>query len=193
MTSMISRELSLDDALCVIRDLQSQIEELGSASHDYETELEGMIKKLELQVKEKDKVIQSLKSNEPSVCYQKQITSLEVQIDDLESENCALRSRLGALQSENDSVIEQNVLLQHEISDLKQKTKKPAEKPSHSSESHIPSCSSTPNSVRKPVIASQLKVSSNQSSLRISPHKSTADINITHLSTTSILATTNHK
>ncbi|CUS21058.1 LAQU0S02e04896g1_1 [Lachancea quebecensis] len=191
---MANKELSLDDAFQVIEDLQKQIEELEAASHEYETELEGVVKKLESQLNEKDAFIACLQqSQKPTVNFKERVTTLEIQVDELESENYALRSKLKALETENDTVIEQNVLLQHELADVRQGVRSSTEKSKANGLVNIPNSSNRICSTHSSRASNALKVSSNQSSLRVSPRNARVDASATHLSSTSVVSTTSYK
>ncbi|KAM3159998.1 hypothetical protein ACU8KH_06101 [Lachancea thermotolerans] len=191
---MENKHLSLDDAFQIIEDLQKQIEELEAASHEYETELEGVVKKLESQLNEKDAFIASLQQAQmPTGGFKERLTVLEIQVDELESENYALRSRLKLLEAENDSVIERNVLLQHELADVRQGTKPSIETPKADSLINVSNPPNRTCSTHSSRSSNALKVSSNQNSLRVSPRNARADTSATHLSSTSVVSTTSYK
>lgn len=121
------------------------------------------------------------------------LSVLEIQVDELESENYALRSRLKLLEAENDSVIERNVLLQHELADVRQGTKPSIETPKADSLINVSNPPNRTCSTHSSRSSNALKVSSNQNSLRVSPRNARADTSATHLSSTSVVSTTSYK
>ncbi|SCV04895.1 LANO_0G13784g1_1 [Lachancea nothofagi CBS 11611] len=199
---MTSQALSIEDARKVIISLEKQLEELECTSNEYEVELEGVIQKLETQMLEKDELIESLKRDKAPKNIQRQIASLEIRADELENENRSLRCQLRDSQTENDALIEQNVLLQHEVSDLNQRQQEVAEAVSMSSASRILDTlkiesptkpNNVPRTQKRTHLSNVLRVNANQSSLRLSSFKEAADNHATHVSTTSVVSTTSYK
>lgn len=110
----IKAKMDLPTALNVISTLESQLKELETLSKEYEFEMEQVIVKLRQDYIEK--------CNE-SVAQKSYVTKLEIQVDELESQNAYLTNRIQTLQVENDQHLEQNVLLEHELCDAKEKSK----------------------------------------------------------------------
>ncbi|SCU90641.1 LAME_0E09428g1_1 [Lachancea meyersii CBS 8951] len=197
---MTTAELGLEDAHNLIAILQKQLDELGKTSHEYEQELEEVIQKLESELIEKDDKILRMQRGEARKDANEQITTLEIQADELEAENRILRSQLKESKAENDRLVEQNVLLEHELTDLRclrqsavdETNKKYSERQPNLHEAadieeELPRTSKSPNN------CDVFKVSTNQSSLRLSSHKTSAALRATYLSSTSVVATTRHK
>ncbi|SCU97852.1 LAFA_0G13740g1_1 [Lachancea sp. 'fantastica'] len=192
---MVERALTLDQAHDLIASLEKQLEELESTSHDYEQELERYIQKLQTDLKEKDESIVLLKQGEENRETRERITVLEIQTDELEQENRVLRSQLRESKSENDRLMELNVLLEHELTDLRsmKSTDKHRTSSHHSCETalEVPKFLSPKKRHSNPI--DFLKVSTDQSSLRLSSHSTTGDVRATHVSSTKVVATTRHK
>ncbi|CCF59984.1 hypothetical protein KAFR_0I02040 [Kazachstania africana CBS 2517] len=103
---------SLETALDVIRSLESRLEELNDISRKYEMEMESMVDNLTQELQE------TIASN--STLSQK-VVDMEIRVDDLENDKNFLSNKNEILKLENDKLLESNILLNHEIHDLKQK------------------------------------------------------------------------
>ncbi|EJS42533.1 YLR254C [Saccharomyces arboricola H-6] len=102
--------LDLETAVQIISSLETQLSELETATKEYESDLEQVISNL------RNEVLDCHKQGKRS---KKQITGLEIQVDELENENAQLRNKIEALQLESDRRLERNVLLEHELVDTK--------------------------------------------------------------------------
>ncbi|CCE62031.1 hypothetical protein TPHA_0B03610 [Tetrapisispora phaffii CBS 4417] len=97
--------------MSLIEELKTELEvlklerdELNSVSADYEKQMEEVIENLKLEIKE----------------YKENIITLEIKNDELESENIINTSVIKNLRSQNDDLIEKNVILGDEILSLKE-------------------------------------------------------------------------
>lgn len=117
---MSEQAIELSQALEVISTLEQQLEALETTSREYENELEVVIEKLKQELLSKNDEIQKLKDQVTHPPREDQVTSLEILVDELEIENNSLKAQVGALQQDNDRSLEQNVMLKHEINDLRE-------------------------------------------------------------------------
>ena len=83
--------LDLETAIQIISSLETQLSELEGATKEYENDLEQVISKLKCDL---------LESQQQNKCNKKQITDLEIQVDELENENIQLRNKIETLQLE---------------------------------------------------------------------------------------------
>lgn len=98
-------------ALKVISSLEDQLKELEFVSREYESEMEQVIDKLRKDNLAKDSELENRKAI---------VTKLEIRVDELETEQSYLNNRIETLELENDREVERNVLLEHEIHDLRE-------------------------------------------------------------------------
>ncbi|CCK73511.1 Ndl1p NDAI_0G05280 [Naumovozyma dairenensis CBS 421] len=103
--------IDLASAKRVIKDLESQLEQIKELGEEYEIQLEQTIENLKEELINKESQIEGNK---------KRITALEIQVDDLENEKNVTNNKLQNCTVENDKLMEQNILLEHELSDLKE-------------------------------------------------------------------------
>ncbi|CEP61697.1 Ndl1p LALA0_S03e08812g [Lachancea lanzarotensis] len=194
-----SRELSLDEAHNLIASLEKQLEELEATSHDYEQELEGFIQKLQTDLNDKDETIKSLKRGDEHKEARERITALEIQTDELEEENRVLRSQFRTFKGENDRLMELNVLLEHEVADLRSTSqsirRRDSDNCSKTSFDHEnESLRISPKKKRQSNPVDFLRVRTDQSSLRLSSsYNAATDLRATHVSTAKVVASTRHK
>ncbi|SCU98766.1 LADA_0H15236g1_1 [Lachancea dasiensis] len=192
--------LSLEDAQRLILSLERQLEELGSTSHEYELELEGVIKNLESQLNEKDEMLGAAKASKN---LREQVTTLEIRTDELESENRTLRHQLRQMEIENGNILEQNILLQHELSDFQDSLKGRDHLANGTFSQTLPKIVSENARIKEPQVMSVtppkraenqnvLKVSSDHSSLRLSSLETNTD-RVTFVSNKSVVSTTGFK
>ncbi|CAI4046901.1 hypothetical protein N7582_003930 [Saccharomyces uvarum] len=102
--------MDLESAIQIISSLESQLNEIETATREYENDLEQVISNLKKEL---------LESHTQHKSSKKQITGLEIQVDELENENIQLRNRIETLQLESDRRLERNVLLEHELLDTR--------------------------------------------------------------------------
>ncbi|SCW02563.1 LAFE_0F09208g1_1 [Lachancea fermentati] len=168
--------MDLPTALRAISTLEKQLEELESTSNEYELELEATVERLKVELQKAKDEKNSVQSSNVAA---NNITKLEIRIDELENENRALKSQVESLRRENDSILEENVLLQHEVNDMTELI--------HQTQV-IPQ-----KSIKEAPHGENIRVSSNGSSLRITSRHTADSSKITHLSSTTVLAKTNYK
>ncbi|CCK71932.1 Ndl1p KNAG_0I01430 [Huiozyma naganishii CBS 8797] len=101
--------MDLPAALSLIRSLQSQLEEINAVSREYENEMEHVIQGLQNDINT---------LNDERDTQKRRMIELEIKVDDLENENSLLSSKLIDSNSQNDKLLERNVLLEHEVHDL---------------------------------------------------------------------------
>lgn len=104
--------IDLPKALKLIKTLQSQLEEVNMVSKEYESEMENVIDRLQLEVSHLNRERKNdrlLKRN------------LEIKMEEMESENSYLSQKLLNITSQNDKLMENNILLEHEVNDLRKR------------------------------------------------------------------------
>lgn len=160
--------MDLPAALDVISSLESQLKELESMSKDYEFEMEQVIEKLRKDYISKCDELQAQKGY---------VTKLEIRLDDLENENAFLLNKMQNLQEENDQHLERNVLLEHELSDTREKLE----------QNHCARVDRKKKLKRDDEI---LQVSTSGSALLVLPRSQLASSSDTKLSTSKVISTT---
>ena len=182
--------LDLETAIQIISSLETQLSELEGATKEYENDLEQVISKLKSDL---------LESQQQNKCNKKQITDLEIQVDELENENIQLRNKIETLQLESDRRLERNVLLEHELLDTKEALQKlRVSKEEATSGETRRNTSSLPSQNKKmKLFKDTIKVSTTSSTLYLqnmaktnNAARSHCNIPNTHITQSTVIATT---
>ena len=102
--------LDLPKALKLIRTLETQLDEINMVSKEYESEMENVLHELQNEITKLEQVNKE---------YHITGRNLEIRVEELESENSYLSQKLMNVMTQNDKLMEHNVLLEHEVYDLR--------------------------------------------------------------------------
>lgn len=102
--------IDLPRAIKLIKTLEKQLEEVNVVSKEYENEMENVLKTLQTELS---------KLQEINKEYQINKRNLEIRVEELETENACLIHKTKTLTKNNDKLLEENILLEHEVCDLR--------------------------------------------------------------------------
>lgn len=102
--------IDLPKAIKLIKTLERQLDEVNTVSKEYENEMETVLKTLQKEM---------IKLQDMNEEYRINKRDLEIKVEELETENACLSQKVLGLAKKNDKLIEENILLEHELCDLR--------------------------------------------------------------------------
>lgn len=142
--------LDLPKALKLIKTLETQLDEINMVSKEYENEMENVLHRLQNEIHKIEQVNKK---------YHITGRNLEIRVEELESENAYLSQKIMNMMTQNDKLMEHNILLEHEVHDLRK----------YIDCDSLKSMSSEKSSVSSFCSANSMTVSTKGSSLLIKP------------------------
>lgn len=102
--------IDLPKAIKLIKTLERQLEEINIVSKEYEIEMENVLKTLQKEITRLEETNKECRRNK---------RNLEIKVEELETENACLAQKVKSLTQKNDKILEENILLEHEVCDLR--------------------------------------------------------------------------